>query len=154
MENTPRLTFDELLARANAQAERKRPTHPEEDLQKQCCEWYDLQWGSRKYKGKKLKKALHHSPNGGRRSAREGARFKAMGTRAGFPDFILIIPVGGCPYLCIELKTLRKDSSQTAAQRDYEEIIKAWGARYEVVRTLQEFINTVNGYLAPLQIKG
>lgn len=152
-QDKPRPSFEELLAKANAENGRKRPDHPEEDLQKQCCQWYDLQWGNRKFNGVEIKKLLHHSPNGGKRSAREAARFKSMGTRAGFPDFWLGIPSNGCPYLCIELKTLRKDSDQSPGQREYEQLVKAMGARYIVVRTLQEFINAVNSYLEPLGIK-
>lgn len=149
-----KLTFEELLARANAENDRKRkrPTHPEEDLQRSCCQWYDLQWGNRRLNGEKIGRLLHHSPNGGKRTAREAARFKAMGTRAGFPDFWLGIPVNGCPYLCIELKTLKKGSDQSKHQEAYERAIKAAGGRYVVVRTLQEFINVVNDYLAPLNL--
>lgn len=147
-----KLTFEELLARANAQPAKKKPNHPEDDLQMACCQWYDLQWGGRRINGEKIGRLLHHSPNGGRRSSREAARFKAMGTRAGFPDFWLGIPVNGCPYLCIELKTLERGSDQSANQRTYERLVKAVGARYVVVRTLQEFIKVVNDYLAPLHL--
>lgn len=148
----PKLTYEELLARANAQNGRRRPSHQEEDLQLACRRWYDLQWGNRRINGEKIERLLHHSPNGGKRTAREAARFKAMGTRAGFPDFWLGIPVKNCPYLCIELKTLEKGSDQSENQKHYERLVKAVGARYVVVRTLQEFINTVNDYLAPLNL--
>lgn len=147
-----KLTFEELLARANASPKRRPPAHPEEDLQKACCQWYDLQWGERRINGVKIGRLLHHSPNGGKRSKKEAARFKAMGTRAGFPDFWLGIPVNGCPYLCVELKTLNKGSGQSENQRDYERLVTAMGARYVVVRTLQEFISAVNDYLAPLRL--
>lgn len=147
-----KLTFEELLARANASPKRRPPAHPEEDLQKACCQWYDLQWGHRRINGVEIGRLLHHSPNGGKRSKKEAARFKAMGTRAGFPDLWLGIPVNGCPYLCIELKTLNKGSGQSEGQRDYERLVTAMGARYVVVRTLQEFINAVNDYLAPLHL--
>ena len=150
--NHDKLTFEELLARANAQPARRKPSHPEEDLQKQCCQWYDLQWGNRQINGVKIGRLLHHSPNGGKRSKKEAARFKAMGTRAGFPDLWLGIPVNGCPYLCVELKTLNKGSGQSEHHRDYERLVTAMGARYVVVRTLQEFINAVNDYLAPLHL--
>lgn len=147
-----KLTFEELLARANANPKRRPPAHPEEDLQKACCQWYDLQWGHRRINGVEIGRLLHHSPNGGKRSKKEAARFKAMGTRAGFPDLWLGIPVNGCPYLCIELKTLNKGSGQSEGQRDYERLVTAMGARYVVVRTLQEFIRTISDYLAPLHI--
>ncbi len=145
-----KLTFEELLAKANAENGRRRPSHPEEDLQKACCQWYDYQWGGRRLNGVEIGRLLHHSPNGGKRTKKEAARFKAMGTRAGFPDFWLGIPVNGCPYLCIELKTLQKGSDQSQNQRDYERLVTAMGARYVVVRTLQEFISAVNSYLDPL----
>ena len=147
-----KLTFEELLARANASPKRRPPAHPEEDLQKACCQWYDLQWGHRRINGVEIGRLLHHSPNGGKRSKKEAARFKAMGTRAGFPDFWLGIPVNGCPHLCIELKTLNKGSGQSEGQRDYERLVTAMGARYVVVRTLQEFIRTISDYLAPLHL--
>lgn len=147
-----KLTFEELRARANAEtpARRRQTQHPEEALQLACRQWYDLQWGNKEINGEKISRLLHHSPNGGKRTTREAARFKAMGTRAGFPDLWLGIPVGACPYLCIELKTLAKGSRQSENQEHYERLVKAVGARYVVVRTLQEFINTVNAYLAPL----
>ena len=147
-----KLTFEELLARANASPKRRPPAHPEEDLQKACCQWYDLQWGHRRINGVEIGRLLHHSPNGGKRSKKEAARFKAMGTRDGFPDLWLGIPVNGCPYLCIELKTLNKGSGQSEGQRDYERLVTAMGARYVVVRTLQEFIRTISDYLAPLHL--
>lgn len=152
METAPKLTYEELLARANTKNGRRRPSHQEEDLQLACCRWYDYQWGGRRLNGEKIQRLLHHSPNGGKRTAKEAARFKAMGTRAGFPDFWLGIPVNNCPYLCIELKTLEKGSGQSENQKHYERLVKAVGARYVVVRTLEEFMRTVNDYLAPLNL--
>jgi hypothetical protein len=57
--------------------------HLEENLQIVCVRWFKLQYASKGY-------LIHHSPNGGKRNAREGARFKAMGVLAGFPDLIII----------------------------------------------------------------
>lgn len=145
-----KLTFEEMLAAANSLKPTKAKAHPEEDLQRACLRWYDFQWGTRKYNGVELRNALHHSPNGGKRSKREAAAFRAMGTRPGFPDLWLGVPVNGCPYLCIELKTTARGSRQSEHQKQYEKLITAVGARYVVVRTLQEFIDTVNGYLSPL----
>lgn len=146
------MTFDELLAKHRADAPKASPRHDEEDLQRACCRWYELQWGAKKINGEPIARALHHSPNGGRRNKAEAARFKAMGTRAGFPDLWLGIPVNGCPYLCIELKTLHDGSHQSDNQKTYERLVKALGAKYVVVRTLQEFITTINAYLAPLKL--
>ena len=36
---------------------------------------------------------LTHIPNGGARDLREGAKFKAMGVKRGFPDYILPLPI-------------------------------------------------------------
>lgn len=54
---------------------------------------------------------LHHSPNGGYRTKKEGGKFKQMGTQAGFPDLFLFIPCGGYHGLFIELK---RPESKTA----------------------------------------
>lgn len=49
-------------------------------------------------------KWLHHSPNGGSRDKREAGKFKAMGTKNGFPDLILLVKRGQFPAILIELK--------------------------------------------------
>lgn len=48
--------------------------------------------------------SLFHIPNGGKRDAREAARFKRMGVRAGVPDMFLPVPRGKYHGLFIELK--------------------------------------------------
>ncbi|STZ55560.1 VRR-NUC domain [Moraxella lacunata] len=58
-----------------------------------------------KWANGKLADYLHHSPNGGKRHITTATRFKAMGTKAGFPDLFLFIPHGGYHGLFIELKT-------------------------------------------------
>ena len=45
-----------------------------------------------------------HCPNGGYRNAREGAKLKAMGVRAGVPDVLLPVQTHGFAGLAIELK--------------------------------------------------
>ena len=47
---------------------------------------------------------LHHSPNGKKRTARDGAKLKLMGVKSGFPDLVLWWPVGGFNGLAIEMK--------------------------------------------------
>lgn len=47
---------------------------------------------------------LVHVPNGGARSPREGARLKAEGVRAGYPDYVLDVPRGTSAGLRLELK--------------------------------------------------
>lgn len=150
-----KLTFEQMLEQSKvAGTSRHNPQrHIEENLQIACCRWFQYQWGNFTINGEKIGALLHHSPNGGKRNLFEAKRFKAMGTRAGFPDLWLGIPVDGCPYLCIELKTTESGSRQSEHQRNYESLVKAVGAKYIVVRTLQEFIQAVNDYLAPLTSK-
>lgn len=112
--------------------------HIEQSLQISCVRWFDLQYPS-------LRLRLHHSPNGGKRNSIEAAKFKAMGTRAGFPDFVLLVSVGSCPFLGIELKTDK--GKQSPAQHAYQEEFEKMGARYEIVRTIEEFIDIVNRYI-------
>lgn len=50
---------------------------------------------------------LHHSPNGGSRNKREGAKFKALGVKRGYPDLTLLIPCKKYCGLFIELKKLK-----------------------------------------------
>ena len=69
-------------------------------MQINCRYWFDLQYPQ-------YRLLLHHSPNEGllvNRKA-DGAKRKAMGVRAGFPDFILLLPNEEYAYLAIELKT-------------------------------------------------
>ena len=112
--------------------------HKEESLQAACVKWFDLQYP-------KLRLRLHHSPNGGKRNLIEAARFKAMGVRAGFPDLILLVPKGQCPFLGIELKASK--GRQSEAQKAYQEEFERMGAKYVVIRSVEEFIQVVNDYI-------
>lgn len=69
----------------------------------QWCEWRP-----------ELRGRLVHSPNGGKRNAREAARFKRMGVRAGYPDFSLDIAHGRYHGLRIELKPPRPHKSKVS----------------------------------------
>lgn len=119
--------------------------HEEDNMQMACVRWFGLQFPG-------IAKLLHHSPNGGRRNAREAARFKAMGTRAGFPDLILLLPSadGRFRFLAIELKT--KAGRQSEHQKDYERLITEHGGKYVVVRSVEEFIRVVTEYLNPRKL--
>lgn len=106
----------------------------------QCVAWF-------RYQYPKLSRLLHHSPNGGRRDAREGARFKQMGVQAGFPDLILLVAEQGYHGLMLELKT--KTGRQQDTQKEYQSLLESQGYRYVLVRSLQQFISEINSYLAP-----
>lgn len=117
---------------------RKHQGNAEDDLQMQCVRWFRLQYPQ-------LARLLHHSPNGGRRDAREGARFKQMGTQAGFPDLILLVASQGYHALLLELKT--RTGRQQDSQKEYQQLAEAQGYRYVVIRSLEAFMDEVNTYM-------
>lgn len=87
----------------------------------------------------------HHSPNGGRRSLREGARFKAMGTMAGWPD--LEIPVPRRPFhgMFCEVKAL--DGKVSEAQAECMAMLRANGYYVFVAWGAEQFIELATAYL-------
>lgn len=60
-------------------------------------------------------KWLHHSPNGGQRSAFTGAQMKALGTKPGFPDLILPVRHQAHTGLVIEFKSA---TGKTSTEQD------------------------------------
>lgn len=114
--------------------------HEEDRLQTACVRWFGLAHP-------KLALLLHHSPNEGLlpRTARDGAKRKAMGVRAGFPDLVLLVPNTLHHYLCVELKS--HAGRQSASQRAYQEAVERAGGMYAVIRSLEGFIETINEYL-------
>ena len=112
--------------------------HLEEELQMACVKWFELQYHE-------YAKLLHHSPNGGKRNAREAARFKKMGTRAGFPDLVLLLPRRNRHFLCIEMKAGKGRSTEN--QIEYGKLVEANGGEYHVCRSLEEFMEIINEYL-------
>lgn len=117
---------------------RKHQGHAEDDLQMQCVTWFRLQFP-------KFARLLHHSPNGGRRNAREGARFKKMGVQPGFPDLVLLVASQDCHALFIELKSAT--GRQEDSQKEYQALVEAQGYKYVVIRSLEQFITEVKRYL-------
>lgn len=115
--------------------------HIEDNIQEACVSWFDLQFP-------KLSRLLHHSPNGGKRNAREGARFKALGTRAGFPDLILLFPAHGYHALLVEMKTKQSGSRQTENQKEYQLLVEKYGYKYIVCRSFVEFQKAIIDYLS------
>ncbi|MBF1567017.1 MAG: VRR-NUC domain-containing protein [Prevotella salivae] len=132
--------LEKLRALCNTPVKRRKPSHEEDRLQITCRVWFDLQH-------KDLSILLHHSPNEGLlvKRASDGAKRKAMGVRAGFPDFIFLKSNRFYPYLAIELKTQK--GKQSEHQIAYQKAIEANGGKYVVVRSLEEFMSEINEYL-------
>lgn len=110
----------------------------ESAIQSECVLWL---WNNyRRTRG-----LLYHIPNGGSRTAREGATFKAMGVVAGIPDLCLAIPMNGCPALYIEMKT--DIGKLSPAQSDAIGRLTSAGNRVELCRSFEEFKSIVVAYL-------
>jgi hypothetical protein len=114
--------------------------HLEETLQIACVRWFRLQY--RQYDG-----LLFHVPNGGVRSKREAAIFKAEGVTAGVADLLLLVPSKGYHGLAIEMKT--EKGRQSPEQKQWQKKAEQQGYRYAVCRSLDDFMATVNDYLKP-----
>jgi hypothetical protein len=110
--------------------------HLEDTLQITCLRWFKLQHPHI---------LIHHSPNGGRRNVREAARFKQMGTVAGFPDLHIAAPRKGFHGLYIELKAGK--NKPTGSQISVMRTLQSEGYRCEVCYSFDEFTNVVNDYL-------
>lgn len=111
--------------------------HPEETLQTNCVKWFDYQYP-------KYRLLLFHSPNGGKRNAREAARFKAMGTRAGFPDLILLLPNTKYGALAIEMKADK--GRQSEKQKEWQSVAEKFGIKYVICRSFDEFRHIIAEY--------
>lgn len=131
------MKYSDIVKKYGAQT-RTRPRHLEDDLQETIVRWFDIAYPS-------LKKCLVCVPNGGKRNAIEAARLKRMGVRAGFPDLIFIKPNKTYPYMGIELKTPK--GRQSDFQKQYETYFSQLGAKYVVVRSVDEFIEVIQEYL-------
>lgn len=67
---------------------------------------------------------VHHSPNGGKRGKVEAARFKRMGTSAGFSDLIITGP--DRTLIALELKAPGKGRKSGAAKGAETDAQSAW----------------------------
>lgn len=85
-------------------------------------------------------------PNGGYRNTVEAAKFKAMGVTAGVADLLLLLPRNGQGCLAIELKTT--DGRQSDSQKQWQHDMLLAGNKYEVCRSVIEFMVIVNSYIS------
>lgn len=110
----------------------------ESELQKTCVRWFGYQ-----YPG--YAPLLFAVPNGGKRNAKEAARLKAEGVRAGVTDLILLVPNNDYPALCIELKT--KQGKPSDLQIEWQKAAQNVGNKVVTCRSIDEFMNEINEYL-------
>jgi hypothetical protein len=112
--------------------------HSENKLQSDCVLWL---WNTHPA----TRGLLYHIPNGGLRSAREGATFKAMGVVAGIPDLCLAIPRNGFAALYLEMKT--GTGALSPDQIKEHGRLQDAGNKVVVCRSLEEFKCAVMDYL-------
>lgn len=84
-------------------------------------------------------------PNGGSRHKIEAANMKRQGVKRGVADVILQIPKKGYASLCLEFKT--STGKQSAEQKEYQRQVEMAGSKYVVVRSVEQAIKTMQGYL-------
>lgn len=119
--------------------ERKKPGHPESEMQRACVRWFRAQYPHC---------LLFHIPNGGKRNAREAARFKAEGVVPGIPDLFLAEGRHGFHGLFIEMKAGK--NTATPAQKEMMERLYRAGYSCAVCRSFEEFRDEVMKYLQTL----
>lgn len=100
---------------------RKRPVQHEEQFTIQVAEYFG--WALPKTA------VFFHVPNGGWRSKGIAGRLKAMGTKQGVADFVILY---AGVYHELELKVL--GGSQSFEQREHERAVISAGGKYGVAR--------------------
>lgn len=86
------------------------------------------------------------SANGGKRDIRTGARLKAMGVSAGFPDIEIPLPRNGFHGLYLELKK-REGGKLSPAQAGWLEYLNANGYHAVMASGFEEARNVILGYI-------
>ena len=124
--------------------------HPEEQLHRSVVDHLRGVLVGDRYLGGLLPAGavLHHSPNGGRRSKREGAVFKALGTHAGWSD--LEVCYQGQVYF-IELKA--ETGRLSADQKRCHKELRDTGMLVAVCKSLEEVEGTLAAWGIPLMAR-
>lgn len=99
----------------------------EDRLQQECYLWFHKNFPN-------LRGLLFHPANGGSRSSREGAKFKAMGVVPGVSDLLFIY---NQRLYAIELKT--EKGTQSDKQKTWQYRVAREGVAYYIVRSVEEF---------------
>ena len=109
----------------------------EDNLQIACVKWFRLQHP--KYIITQFPAGNVFSGDDIKRK-RTGKRMKDLGYENGTPDLLILHDNGN--ILFIEVKTLT--GRQSASQKEFQRKAQELGHNYEVVRSLNEFIMTIN----------
>ena len=113
----------------------------ESQIQQTCIKWFQLQHNALWEDG-----VLFHIANEGIRVGKLGGRTKREGIVRGVADLCLAVPRHGYGALYIEMK--RPGCYQSPEQRTWQKCIEKHGNKYVVCKSLDEFMVTINRYLA------
>ena len=113
----------------------------ESEIQQSCIRWFQLQHRALWEDG-----VLFHIANEGIRLGGQGRRVKREGIVRGVADLCLAMPRHGYGALYIEMK--RPDRYQSPEQKTWQKNIVRHGNKYVVCKSLDEFVVTINRYLA------
>lgn len=137
-------------ARRPAKLPTAAPTQSEDSIQIQVMDW----WGLACHGFRVDIRLLMHTPNGSRRSPRQGAQLKRMGMRAGWPDLFLAVPrpgayVNAVPVmwhgLFIEMK--KPGGRLEPSQREIHPLLTAQGYAVMVAWSFDEAVTYISNYL-------
>lgn len=113
----------------------------ESQIQQSCIKWFQMQHRALWEDG-----VLFHIANEGIRLGGQGGRIKREGIVKGVADLCLAIPRHGYGALYIEMK--RPGCYQQPEQKTWQKNIERHGNKYVVCKSLDEFMVTINRYLA------
>ena len=122
----------------------KRRSHRSNEgiIQAECFAWFHNTFPQ--YRG-----CLFHCPNENDRADSnpiQGAIRKSLGVVSGVSDLICLIKRGGYGALLIEMKD--EDGQQRKSQREWQLIVESQGYKYCLCRSLAQFKDIINWYLA------
>ncbi len=123
--------------------------HEESKLQQACVSWFRAQYPQ-------YAMLLVHPINEGSGHTsidrrRQGIH-KAEGAVAGVPDLLLfMVSFSSLPevraYTCLGLELKTKKGKQSQEQKDFQKMFEAAGNKHEIIRSFDEFKDTVNDYI-------
>lgn len=121
---------------------RRSHSSPEGRIQADCFRWF---WNE----FPQYRKTLFHVPNENDRADAnpiQGAMRKSLGVVAGVSDLLFLVARGPYHGLCIEMKD--EKGTQKSAQKEWQAIIEAQGYKYTLCRSLAQFKEIIDDYLA------
>lgn len=128
-----------IIKKQSPAVKRKQTKYIESAIQKKIVSYF-------RYKYPQYKSHFFSVPNSGNRSQSLGNIMKAEGMLAGVADLLLLVPNKDYSFLAIEVKTDigKLNPNQKKWREDIED--KSIG-RYEVVRSLAQFIELVDEWM-------